>query len=306
MSSVVVLGASGMLGSMVADVLAGDGRWQVAGTVRNDTLAVACRERLPSVEWRTFDSAGNGGLERVIDGASWIVNAIGLTKPYVRDDDPEHVERAIWGNSIFPFRLAAAADRAGAKVIQIATDCVYSGATGRYVESSPHDALDVYGKTKSLGEVRQPNMYLLRCSIIGPEPSTPTYLLEWLRTQPRGATVNGYEDHLWNGVTTHAFGRLCAGIIGGGPAEPGLQHVIPADDVTKADLLVLIAKAFDRDDITVVPGPSPHRIDRTLRTEHAERNAALWAAAGYDTPPTVGAMVSDLARQLPSLTDLPK
>jgi hypothetical protein len=107
-------------------------------------------------------------------------------------------------------------------------------------------------------------------------------------------------------VTTHAFGRLCAGIIGGAPAEAGLQHVIPADDVTKADLLVMMAKAFDREDITVVPGPSPHKIDRTLRTEHADRNLGLWAAAAYDGPPTVEAMVADLAGQTPALTDLPK
>lgn len=306
MSAVVVLGASGMLGSMVAEVISRDGRWAIAGTVRSDTLAAACREQLPAVEWRTFDVSLDGGLDSAIDGASWVVNAIGLTKPFVRDDDPTDVERAIWGNALFPFRLADAAQRTGASVIQIATDCVYSGAAGGYVESSRHDALDVYGKTKSLGEARLPNMYLLRCSIIGPEPSTPRYLLEWLRGQPHGATVNGYTDHLWNGLTTLSFGRLCAGIIGGGPAEAGLQHVIPADDVTKADLLVMMATAFGRDDIAVVPGPSPHRIDRTLRTEQADRNSALWAAAGYDRPPTVEAMVSELAELTPSLTNLPK
>jgi dTDP-4-dehydrorhamnose reductase len=306
MTSVVVLGASGMLGSMVVDVLAADGRWQVAGTVRSPELADACRGQLSSVDWRTYDVADDGALPTAIAGADWVVNAIGLTKPFVKDDDPAQVERAVWGNAIFPFRLAAEADAIGAQVIQIATDCVYSGAAGGYVESAPHDALDVYGKTKSLGEVHLPNMHLLRCSIIGPEPSTPRYLLEWLRRQPRDATVNGYTDHLWNGVTTHAFGRLCAGLMSGTAGEAGLQHVIPGGDVTKADLLVLMADAFDRNDITVVPGPSPQPIDRTLRTEHPDRNAALWAAAGYLQPPSVADMVRELADQSPSLTDLPK
>jgi dTDP-4-dehydrorhamnose reductase len=306
MSSVVVLGASGMLGSMVTDVLERQSGFQVAGTVRSDALAAACREQLPSVDWRTYDVSADDGLASAIDGADWVVNAIGLTKPFVRDDDPAQVERAIWGNAIFPFRLADAAEAAGASVIQIATDCVYSGGAGRYVESAEHDALDVYGKTKSLGEVRRPNMHLLRCSIIGPEPSTPRYLLEWLRRQPSGATVNGYADHLWNGVSTYAFARICAGIIGGSASEPGLQHVIPKGDVTKADLLVLLAKAYGRDDITVVPGPSPHAIDRTLRTEHPDRNAAFWTAAGYPGAPTVSDMVTELAAHTPRLTDLPK
>jgi dTDP-4-dehydrorhamnose reductase len=290
----------------VTDVLARDGRWEVAGTVRSPALASACRKQLPDVDWRTYDAATADGLEGALDGADWAVNAIGLTKPFVRDDDPAHVERAIWGNSIFPFRLAAAAEARGARVIQIATDCVYSGAAGRYVESSPHDALDVYGKTKSLGEVRLPNVYLLRCSIIGPEPSTPTYLLEWLRHQPRDATVTGYQDHLWNGVTTWAFGRICAGLIGGSAGAGGLQHVIPTGDVTKADLLKQLAAAYGREDISVVPGPAPHAIDRTLRTEHPDRNAELWAAAGYAAAPTVAEMITELAAQQPRLTDLPK
>lgn len=305
MSSVVVLGGSGMLGSMVTDVLVADGRWAVAATVRSAELADACRRQLPAVDWRTFDVNDEAGLARAIEDADWIVNAIGLTKPFVKDDDPAQVERAVWGNAIFPFRLAEAARTTGANVIQIATDCVYSGTTGGYVESSPHDALDVYGKTKSLGEVRLPNMHLLRCSIIGPEPSTPRYLLEWLRRQPKDATVNGYSDHLWNGVTTYAFARLCAGIIGG-TSEAGRQHVIPAGDVTKAELLVMMAAAFDRQDITVVAGASPHSIDRTLRTEQPDRNVALWTGAGYGAPPTVAEMVWELAGFTPSLTNLPK
>ena len=66
----------------------------------------------------------------------------------------------------------------GARVLQIATDCVYSGAQGAYVETDLHDALDVYGKTKSLGECQEPNVYHLRCSIIGPEPKDFKFLIE--------------------------------------------------------------------------------------------------------------------------------
>ena len=303
----MVFGASGMLGSMVVDVLERDGRWDVAGTVRTRELAEGCRAKLPSVDWRRYDVGDDGAsLAAALDGADWVVNAIGLTKPFVHDDDPAEVERAIWGNSVFPFRLGEAAQAIGAEVIQIATDCVFSGLSGRYVESSPHDALDVYGKTKSLGEAPLPNVHLLRCSIIGPEPAKPMFLLEWLRRQPAGAQVNGYSDHLWNGVTTHAFARLCMGIIGGQADPPRLQHVIPDGDVTKADLLVMLARAFDRADVTVVPGKSPHSIDRTLRTEAPETNAMLWAAAGYQAPPTVEAMVTQLAGFEPRLTGLSK
>lgn len=304
MTGVVVLGASGMLGSMVTDVLAADESLSVAGTVRSQALAEMCRDRAPQVEWRRFDAtADERSLAAALDGADWVINAIGLTKPYVDDDDPFEVERAIHVNAGFPFALARAAEAAGAQVVQIATDCVYSGAAGAYVESSPHDALDVYGKTKSLGEAALPAMHLLRCSIIGPEPKAPAFLLEWVRRQPEGATVTGFTDHLWNGVTTHAFARLCRGLARGG-GEPGLQHVVPAGDVTKAELLVMIARAYGRSDITVVPAEAPYPVDRTLRTEHAETNAALWAAAGYPAPPSVAEMVAETARCKPRFTEL--
>jgi dTDP-4-dehydrorhamnose reductase len=295
-----------MLGSMVVDVLAADRGLQVAGTVRSSKLADECRERLPEVEWRKFDAGAGDSLAPALDGAAWVINAIGLTKPYVHDDDPAQVERAIRINAWFPFDLAKAAEIAGAQVVQIATDCVFSGTTGAYIESSPHDALDVYGKTKSLGEPALPNMHLLRCSIIGPEPSSPTFLLEWLRRQPPNATVTGYVDHLWNGVTTHAFARLSLGIVNGAASPVALQHVIPAGDVTKADLLVMIKEAFGRDDVTVNPAKAPNAIDRTLRTEQPEANAALWSAAGYPAPPSVAEMVTALAEHTPRLEGLVK
>lgn len=304
MSRVVVLGASGMLGSMVVDVLDRVPGLSVVGTVRTPQLQSRCRAQLPSTEWRLFDAEDLSGLATALHDADWVVNAIGLTKPFVHDDDPAEVERAIRINGAFPFALGKAAAAARAEVIQIATDCVYSGHAGAYVESAPHDALDVYGKTKSLGEAALPGMHLLRCSIIGPEPGSRSFLLEWVRTQPENATVNGYADHLWNGVTTHAFAKLCLGMIAGGGPPPGRQHVVPAGDISKANLLVSIARAYGRDDLTVKPGPAPYAVDRTLRTEHEEVNLGLWRAAGYDGPPSVEQMVHEVAAFEPRLTDL--
>jgi len=296
MTRVVVLGASGMLGSMLLDVLSADGAWDIAGTVRSSELAAACRARIPDAEWRVFDvREDEASLRQSLRGADWVVNAIGLTKPHIHDDEPAEVEAAIGVNAAFPFRLAREAAAVDARVLQIVTDCVYSGSSGRYVESSPHDALDVYGKTKSLGEPRLPNVHLLRCSIIGPEPKTNAFLLEWLRGQPANARVSGYVDHLWNGVTTLTFARLCAGLVGGADVPADLQHVIPAADVTKADLVADIARAYGRHDITIERVSAPSPVDRTLRTEHPDALGALWTAAGYTAPPSVPEMVAELA-----------
>lgn len=290
---VLVLGGSGMLGSMVVDVLSRDPGLAVTATVRAEALRSALAARYGSVEWRWFDPAA-GAAADLFAGQAWVVNAIGLTKPLIRDDRPDEIERAIEVNAGLPHRVARAAEAAGARVLQIATDCVYAGTKGPYVESDPHDALDVYGKTKSLGEVFHDHVAHLRCSIVGPEPKDFKFLLEWLRRQPGGATVPGYVNHRWNGVTTLQFARLCRAIVTGGPWPGHLLHVVPADSLSKAELLGLFAEVYGRADLGIDPVPAAVVVDRTLATGRPEDNAALWRAAGYSRPPTIAAMVREL------------
>ena len=294
---VIVLGGSGMLGSMVVDYLSRDPDLKVAATVRTPVLVAKCRERIPGVNWITF-SGGSPDSEkelRVIDGCDWVIDAIGITKPLIHDDNAAEVERALLVNSLLPHQIARQAQKGGARVIQIATDCVYSGSKGSYLESDPHDALDAYGKTKSLGEVTHAQVHHLRCSIIGPEPKERKFLLEWFRGQPQKAKVSGYVNHRWNGVTTLHFARLCRGIIAQNISLAHLQHVVPAGDVTKCELLQSFALHFKREDISVTPSQANVIVDRTLKTANETMNQALWAAAGYSQPPSIPAMVAELA-----------
>src|SRR5439155_15953271 len=152
MTKVLVLGGSGMLGSMVADLLSRNGTFEVTATVRDAALAADFGARLPRAAWRVFRFDGDPPSPDLLDGHAWIVNAIGITKPLIRDDQPAEIERAIEVNARLPHLIGHRVRRSGARVLQIATDCVYSGRQGGYVESDAHDALDVYGKTKSLGE----------------------------------------------------------------------------------------------------------------------------------------------------------
>ncbi len=199
-------------------------------------------------------------------------------------------------NAVFPHRLAQAAATCGASVLQIATDCVFSGRAGGYLESSPHDALDVYGKTKSLGEVVGRHVHHLRTSIVGPErgPSRAS-LLEWFLHHPLASAVQGFTTHRWNGVTTLHFARICDAAIRTGIKLPNCHHLVPADAVSKHEMLVLFARAFNRLDLTIEARPTSPLIDRTLRTRDVELGRELWRAAGYPEPPTVAEMIDELA-----------
>lgn len=293
-TKVLVLGGSGMLGSMVVDVLSRDAAIAVSATVRSETLRSTMAQRYSGVDWHVFDPSRDGSDE-VVQDMAWTINAIGITKPLIRDDRADEIERAIDVNARLPHQLAHAATRAGSRVIQIATDCVYSGAKGAYEETDPHDALDVYGKTKSLGETFQESVHHLRCSIIGPEPKDYKFLIEWFRRQPKGARLKGYVNHQWNGVTTLHFARLCKGIVAGGQIPGHLLHVVPTASVSKAEMLHEFAAVYDRGDVAIEDVPAATVVDRTLATNQPALNGALWKGAGYERPPTVPEMIRELA-----------
>lgn len=294
--NVMVLGASGMLGSRVLSWLGRDTSLALTATARDATHFPGI-QTLANCQVCELDAEGatEAELIELLRGQAWVVNCIGVIKPYIKDDNPAQTQRALRVNALFPHLLARAAEATGARVLQIATDCVYSGQKGAYLEADLHDALDVYGKSKSLGEVHSPQVHHLRCSIIGPEPKCHVSLLDWFLGQAQGASVNGFTNHDWNGVTTLHFGKVCHGILKAGLQLPRLLHVVPTATITKAELLGEFARAYGRTDITINPVAAPTVVDRTLGSAQPELNAEVWRAAGYALPPTVPQMVQEMA-----------
>lgn len=289
---VLVLGGTGMLGRAVVACLLGSDA-SVSATTRK-VERVAAEER---TFFRAFDVDRQdvGDVVGDLGRGDYVINCIGVIKTHIDDTSSSSRRNAIAINARFPYRLAEEAERRGFRVIQIATDCVYSGAAGRYVEPALHDATDVYGKTKSLGEVPSPAVLNLRCSIIGTEMKGKTSLLEWVLSHPDGSGFTGYMDHRWNGVTARAFALVSAGIIRTSNPIAGVQHLVPADEVTKDELSRVILGSFGRVGVTVTPTVTGDPIDRTLATIHEEANLRLWKDAGFSSVPTIAEMVNDLA-----------
>ncbi len=295
---VLVLGGSGMLGSVVTDVLSRDNEFEIVTTVRNPVLQAEFSARLPKARWELLDAEQTSveTLRGLLRGSDFAVNAIGVIKPYIHDDNPVEVLRAMKVNAVFPHLLAEAAEKENVHVAQIATDCVYSGARGNYKETDSHDALDAYGKTKSLGEVKSSHLHHIRGSIIGPEPKAHVSLLDWFLSQPKGAQVRGFSNHRWNGVTTLAFANVCRGVAREKLTLHRAQHLIASEPLTKADMLKAFTGAFGREDVRIDVVEAPTIIDRTLSTLDPDWNRKLWLAAGYSEAPSVTQMIADLGR----------
>lgn len=288
---VLVLGGTGMLGGAVVREFSGfSGRLLVSSRTGHipglDT----------SVEQIAFDAKADSVVDALqsLDRGDYVINCIGVIKSEIDECSELSMENATQVNTAFPRKLAAEAEHRGIRVIQIATDCAFSGKTGKYSESSTHDALDHYGTTKSGGEVASDSMMHLRVSIIGPETRGHKSLFDWVALQPPGARIKGFKNHVWNGIPARAFAQIARGIIETDNFVAGVHHVVPRDAVTKCELVKLIASHAGRPDITIVEGFAPEAIDRTLTTNDEAFNAKLWAAAGRATVPSVAELVAEI------------
>jgi dTDP-4-dehydrorhamnose reductase len=288
MAQVLILGGSGMIGTGLAQSL------QAAGiSVEITSRSGDSIDRIPEVAVHKFEAQTDSVADVLseLNIGDFVINCIGMVKSLINDEDRQSRDRAIFLNATFPSQLAAVAEGQQLKVIQMATDCVFSGQTGDYSESSAHDALDVYGKTKSLGEVPSPAVMNLRVSVIGKGNQG---LYNWVASQPQGAGINGYLDHQWNGITSVEYGRIIAGILRDGLFQSGVHHIVPKGSVNKNELVNLIATNAGRNDLQITPINFGKAVDRTLATNDPAFNARLWAAAGRANVPTVAELVAEI------------
>lgn len=221
----------------------------------------------------------------------YIINCAGIIKPYIDENSNNSVLNALKVNSVFPRELSNKFRRS--KIIQIATDCVYSGLKGNYDEKSFHDALDIYGKSKSLGEINSSNFMNLRCSIIGKEIRNNKSLISWFLNNEENISLNGFTNHIWNGVTTDVFAKICIGIIQNKYFFSGTHHLVPADKVTKYKLLLLLKKKFKKK-YEINKFSTFVKCDRSLSTVNLRRNNKIWRLSGYKNPPTIFDMIDEL------------
>jgi dTDP-4-dehydrorhamnose reductase len=284
---VLVLGVAGMLGHMVNRVLAGSSDIDVRGTQISDNNAPLYFDVLSGIH----------ALDAICDqspGYDYFINCIGILPGKIDEKDPDTIRKAIKINSLFPHELAAIAKDRSVKVLHISTDGVFSGEGDSYFEDDAHNCRDLYGITKSLGEVLDRHFLNLRCSIIGPSPFLGEGLLEWFLKQPVNSVVRGYVNHIWHGISTYQFGSLCLKIIAGDHfeelrRESAVFHFAPNEPVTKYELLCLFKETFDKR-IRIEATASDDKIyKRVLQT----RYRGLKNIFPYDIP--AARMVSELA-----------
>lgn len=255
--SVLVLGASGMLGHKMLQVLS-EGN-SVCGTVRKSDVGkyelISEYPLIGGVDATDFNTVSKAIKTFKPD---IVVNCIGIIKQLPESND---VMKSMLLNSILPHKLATYCTAHNSKLIHVSTDCVFSGKKGMYKESDVSDVDDIYGLTKYIGEVDDGHNLTIRTSIIGREIITQHGLVEWFLSN-RGKTVNGYKKSIFSGVTTMELSRFVNKLIKDDYIR-GLYHVA-AEPINKYDLIKIINKNIcERDQVNIVPVDGEN-LDRSL------------------------------------------
>jgi dTDP-4-dehydrorhamnose reductase len=270
---ILVLGASGMIGSAIFRVLDDADNLDVYGSIRSKELKrffkddqrgrlVICNNVLDQVQLVRLLSETKPDV---------VINCIGLTKHHKEADD---ILLAVPLNTMLPHRLADLCKATGARLIHISTDCIFSGSRGDYLEGDHSDAADVYGKSKYLGEVVDyPHAITLRTSTIGHELQSSYGLLEWFLSQKGSCT--GFNKAIFSGLPNTVFAEVIRDHIIQRSQLHGLYHVggLP---IGKYDLLKLIAAEYGKD--IDIQCDDKFSINRSLNSD------LFSAATGYRPP----------------------
>ena len=183
MKKILLLGSTGMLGWQVLKNLQVTKNFKIFATYKSKFKLSLLKKRIKikkNVNFVKFDI--NKAVKSNYSNFDYIINCIGIIKPYIDEKSQSSIQNAIKVKSLFPHNLLHVKKKT--KIFQIATDCVFDGKNGNYNESDIHNPEDVYGKTKSLGEIKAENFFNIRCSIIGPELSGHKSLLDWFKFLP--------------------------------------------------------------------------------------------------------------------------
>ena len=210
-----------------------------------------------------------GILERIRPDV--VINCVGLIKQLADAKDPLS---ALPINAMLPHRLAKLCGLAGARLIHVSTDCVFSGRKGSYVETDLSDAEDLYGKSKFIGELHEvEHAITLRTSIIGHELGSNYALVDWFLSQV--GPVKGYAKAIFSGLPTVELARVMRDYVIPTPGLHGLYHV-SVEPIDKLSLLKLVAEVYEHK-IQIIPDEQVS-IDRSLDSSRFRQ------ATGYLPP----------------------
>lgn len=256
---ILLLGASGMLGHMLARILAP--HHIVIGTTLSKYNDRSHLGRILGKEnWiDQVDARSLPVVEKTIHESNpdVTINCVGLIKQKMNSGNNTD---AIHINSLFPHQLAQICADTNSRLIHFSTDCVFDGTQGIKLVTDTPNATDLYGLSKLLGEVDDRTSITLRTSVVGRQLYGAESLFEWARSQ-RGNQISGFTNAIYSGLTTMALSRIIKNVIEDHPNLVGI-HQVASSPISKFELISKLNRLLELG-LIINPNTDFH-CDRTL------------------------------------------
>lgn len=249
MNKILVLGASGMAGHIIALYFKEQG-YDVTGFTRRPIIY--CKNILGDAT--KLEDVKNAILS---DDFDVVINAIGILSQNAEDNK----SIAVMLNGYLPHFIVDILRYSKTKLIHMSTDCVFAGNTGPYYEDSFPDGKTFYDRTKAIGEIHDDKNLTFRNSIVGPDPNKDGIgLFNWFMKQ--NGPVRGFTGAIWTGVTTLTLAKAMEQAIN--ENLTGLYNLVNNESVNKFNLCSLFNKYFRDSKVAIIPD-NKFQIDKSLR-----------------------------------------
>ena len=283
---VLVLGGDGMIGHQLFNGLQNE--YEVKATVRNP---LSYYESVNSYNlensYFNVDATKTDDFEKILKDykPDVTINTIGITKQRkIKDYEINNLKV----NALFPHEINKLAEGVGSRFIHFSTDCVFSGKKGNYRENDESDAVDIYGRTKYLGEIVDDKALTIRTSFIGLELFRKVSIVEWFLSNKENQ-IEGYKNAIYTGLTTIEMTRVISKVIKEFSDLTGIYHVA-SEPISKYDLLVYLADKLKIESIKITENHNFH-CDRSM-------DASLFNSQTGYRPPSWSVMLDELSGQI--------
>ncbi len=235
---ILVLGATGMAGHTISIYFKEQGHEVVAFS----------RKPFPYCENILGDIYDSNKLTDVIVNGAFdaVINCVGILNQVAEMNK----HNAVYLNSYLPHFLSSLTANLPTRIIHMSTDCVFSGHTGGYSETSLRDGDTFYDRSKALGEIENDKDLTFRNSVVGPDMNPNGIgLFNWFM-QAQGE-ISGYKKAIWTGVTSVALAKGMEKALEGNLT--GLYNLVNNDTISKYEMLQLFNKHFRSNAIKINP-----------------------------------------------------
>jgi dTDP-4-dehydrorhamnose reductase len=199
----------------------------------------------------------------------FLLHAAAIADHALCEEQPDRAEAV---NSGATKVIARAAQTAGAKLIYISTDAVFSGQpsaalpAGNYKETDQPNPSTVYGESKLAGERHaesETDPLIVRTNFFGWSPTGQRSILEFFVNELRAnRNVNGFT----NVATTSLYAHTLLDYIYQLKDHSGIFHITSRDALTKYEFGIKVAETFSLNGSLIAPVESPDSKDISLST----------------------------------------